>query len=329
MLNTRVNDLSEKRFATIKIYDHMMRGMRRYCEDSGYTMIHGIPTFFNAAGSCELFDATFKVEGSEEYFGKQAFGVQSAQLMIEMLTPKFKKVACDIISSRAEKCLDRRHLSQFALFELEVLGDLELLINEIEKCIRGAVKQVVLNCQDELKIFNRDISKLLDLSFYRIKYEDAIKLLNNNGHNLTFGDDFTHEQEILLTKFHDDSPVFLTHHPKEIKFFSMVVDPEDDRVCKSCDLILPFSGESAGSSERIVSYKELKTRLVNSEMYRQMLERGVREEEFDWYLDHHKNNDIPIHSGAGLGTARINQWLLGQGDIKESVPFVLTLDAFK
>ncbi|UYZ62660.1 amino acid--tRNA ligase-related protein [Hymenobacter weizhouensis] len=45
--------------------------------------------------------------------------------------------------------------------------------------------------------------------------------------------------------------------------------------------------------------------------------------DFDWYLDFHKNHDVKLHSGAGIGLARVAQFILGQADIRRCVPFLI------
>ena len=34
-------------------------------------------------------------------------------------------------------------------------------------------------------------------------------------------------------------------------------------------------------------------------------------EDFGWYLGFHEQHDVKLHSGAGAGTARVAQFILG------------------
>ena len=61
-------------------------------------------------------------------------------------------------------------------------------------------------------------------------------------------------------------------------------------------------------------------------MYERLLENGARPEDFDWYLEAHRDKQIPLHSGAGIGMARLAQFIVGVDDIREAVPFVLNRD---
>jgi asparaginyl-tRNA synthetase len=58
-------------------------------------------------------------------------------------------------------------------------------------------------------------------------------------------------------------------------------------------------------------------------MYERLIALGGKDEDFAWYLDAHKDKEIPLHSGAGIGLARVAQFILGADDIRDAVPFVV------
>ena len=103
----------------------------------------------------------------------------------------------------------------------------------------------------------------------------------------------------------------------------MRINDDDARIVNSTDLLLPFAGESAGAAEREHEYATIVERLHTSTMYERLLEHGAQPEDFDWYLDAHKDKEIPLHSGAGIGMARLAQFILGVEDIRDAVPFLL------
>ena len=49
-------------------------------------------------------------------------------------------------------------------------------------------------------------------------------------------------------------------------------------------------------------------------------------EDFEWYLGFHEEHDVKLHSGAGVGMARVAQFILGQTDIRDCVPFLINRD---
>jgi asparaginyl-tRNA synthetase len=174
---------------------------------------------------------------------------------------------------------------------------------------------------EELEIFDRNPEDVRRVKFTRVTYEKAVGLLREDFPGLEFGDDLKAHHEARLTE--KLGPVFVTHYPLPIKFFNMRQNFDDSRVVNSVDMLLPFSGESAGAAEREHDYETICRRLRSSAMYRRLIELGGKDEDFAWYLDAHKDREVPLHSGAGIGLARVAQFILGQKDIRQAVPFLL------
>jgi asparaginyl-tRNA synthetase len=255
------------------------------------------------------------------FFGKQAYLAQSDQLYLELITPHIPRVWAEIQSFRAEPEADDRHLCQFSLFELEFQGDLEQLITHISGVVRFAAAEVASTCPLELNMFDRKPQDLYGLKFDRITYCEALDILKDYFPELKFGDDLKSDHEAKLAQLL--GPHFITHYPKDIKFFNMLQNKQDPRLVNSTDLILPFAGEAAGAAEREHDYDRIVHRLKSSDMYKQLIKLGGLDQDFDWYLNAHKNKTIPLHSGTGIGMARIAQFLLGLDDIRDAVPFVV------
>ncbi len=346
-----------RRMHLIRVWDAMFRGARRYVEANGFIGVHNAPAIVGVTGACEHVDTPFTVH----YFGKQAFLAQSDQLYLELITPHLKKVYAEIQSFRAEDVVDNRHLTQFSLFEIEHVGNLEDLQRNLEGILRSAVATVLRDCSaslEELGVTLKHYSLLKmishkDFVLGRVTYTDAVAALREHGFSkLVWGDDLKQDHEEKLVDLY--GPCFVTHYPLPVKFFNMKEDarrvylygydhgvrsdmPDNaDRgvdcsldsgirgvVVNSCDLLLPFSGESAGAAEREHEHDRIVERLKSSEMYKRLKQLGVEDEDFDWYLDAHKDKNIPLHSGAGIGMARVAQFILGTDDIREAVPFVL------
>lgn len=310
----------ERRVALVRVWDAMFRGARRYVEANGFVGVHNAPEIVGVTGACENVDTLFKVD----YFGKQAYLAQSDQLYLELLTPHLGKVYAEIQSFRMEPEVDDRHLCQFALFEIEHQGGLDELIGYLTGILRGACAQVAADCAAELALFGRDPAALRDLRFKRITYTEAVEALASEFPGLAWGDDLKAHHERRLTELM--GPVFLTHYPLPIKFFNMRQNDEDPRVVNSTDMLLPFAGESAGAAEREHRHDEIERRLKASDMYARLIALGGTDADFAWYLDAHKGKDVPLHSGAGIGMARVAQFILGLADIREAVPFLLNRD---
>ncbi|HEY9766010.1 MAG TPA: amino acid--tRNA ligase-related protein, partial [Chroococcales cyanobacterium] len=243
------------------------------------------------------------------------------QLYLELVTPYLEKVYAEIQSFRMEESADPRHLCQFSLFEIEHLGDLDELIGHLEGIVQAIAEQVIEDCAGELETFGRDPEELRRLTFKRMTYSQAVEILKKDFPNLRWGDDLKAHHERFLTE--EFGPLFLTHYPMAIKFFNMRQNEQDPGVVNSSDLLLPHSGESAGAAEREHRYERIVERLKGSTMYQRLIALGGKDEDFEWYLSAHKDREIPLHSGAGIGMARVAQFLLGMDDIRDAVPFLL------
>jgi asparaginyl-tRNA synthetase len=307
-----------RRAALIRIWAAMFRGARRFVESQGFIGVHNVPEIVGVTGACENVDTLFKVD----FFGKQAYLAQSDQLYLELLTPVLGKVYAEIQSFRMEPEADDRHLCQFALFEIEHLGDLNELIGNLSGIVKAAVAEVLATCEDDLKAhFGRDTDALRQLDFKRITYTEAVDMLQPEFPDLAWGVDLKAHHERLLTE--RLGACFLTHYPLPIKFFNMKQNADDPRVVNSTDMLLPLSGESAGAAEREHDHDTIERRLKSSAMYERLIALGGKDEDFAWYLDAHKGREIPLHSGAGVGMARVAQYILGVSDIREAVPFLI------
>ena len=115
------------------------------------------------------------------------------------------------------------------------------------------------------------IRTLMSKSFKRVKYEDAIRILNESPKTkskktLTYGDDLNKEQEKLLVQLLDMTPVFLTHFPKRIKPFYMRQCDTNEDVVENFDLLVPNVGEIVGGSLRENRYELLVENIKRNEL---------------------------------------------------------------
>lgn len=319
-----------RRMSVIRVWDALYRGARQYVESEGFIGVHNCPEIVGVTGACENVDTLFKVD----YFGKQAYLAQSDQLYLEMLTPYLGKVYAEIQSFRAEDVVDDRHLCQFGLFEIEHQGDLEQLRTHLTGILRTGIRTVLRDCLGDLRSIGVSdahvdlLTRMADATdpiLKSVRYAQVVEDLKSQFPGLEWGDDLKADHEAAAAALY--GPHFITHYPLDIKFFNMregtCVDADRDLIVNSCDLILPHSGESAGAAERETEYETVVRRLKTSEMYRLLKSQGVQDEDFDWYLDAHKGKDIPLHSGAGVGMARVAQFILEADDIRDAVPFVI------
>jgi asparaginyl-tRNA synthetase len=146
-------------------------------------------------------------------------------------------------------------------------------MNIAERFVKFVMKSVLENNRKDLVLlensakFNDALDKnvldrynsVMNCDFVKIRYTDAIELMNREPKNLSklpvYGEDVSSEHEKYLTD-HFGCPVFLTHWPIAIKSFYM--KQLDDGTCESFDLLMPYRvGELIGASQRETSYDKL------------------------------------------------------------------------
>lgn len=260
--------------------------------------------------ACEGTTTLFELD----YHGEKAFLSQSGQLYSEANAMALGRIYCFGPTFRAEKSKTRRHLMEFWMIEAEMaFFDLEQNMRLQEDMVSYVVQRVLERCQNELKVLERDISKLENIKapFPRISYTEAVDILNKAGEEFPWGEDFGAPHETIISS-QFDRPVFVHRYPTTIKAFYMKPDPNDPNVVLGADLLAPEGyGEVIGGGQRIDDLALLEQRIS---------EHKLPVEAFEWYLDLRRYGSVP-HSGFGLGLERTVAWICGLDHIRETIPF--------
>lgn len=298
---------SPRQNAILRIRAEIIKSIRDFLDMNGFILMD-TPILTPAA--CEGTTTLFETE----YFDDKAYLAQSGQLYNEATAAAFGKVYCFGPTFRAEKSKTRRHLMEFWMVEPEAAYVELEENNEIqENMITYIVKQVLEKKKIELKLLERDISKLelIKVPFPRISYDEAIDILKNNGSKIEWGDDFGGEDETILSQRYE-KPVFVLRYPIKCKAFYMEPDPQRSEVALCADLLASEGyGEIIGGGQRINDYNLLEKRIK---------EHNLPRESYEWYLDLRKYGSVP-HSGFGLGIERTVAWICGLDHIRETIPF--------
>src|SRR6266852_7796550 len=165
---------SQRQHAVIRIRHAVVKGVRDYLDDQGFTLVD-TPIFTPAAceGTTTLFGVPYFDEGT-------AYLTQSGQLYNEANAAAHGKVYCFGPTFRAEKSKTRRHLTEFWMVEPEAaFAHLEDAIRLAQDLVCAVVARVLEARREELKTLERDVSKLENVKapFPRLQYDDAIKLI--------------------------------------------------------------------------------------------------------------------------------------------------------
>ncbi len=306
---------SKRQVSIMRIRHCIVKAIRDFFDERGFTLFDP-PIFTNAA--CEGTSTLFETD----YFGEPAYLSQSGQLYGECGAMALGRIYTFGPTFRAEKSKTRRHLTEFWMIEPEVAymdmwGAAELA----EDMICFIVQRVLETRAEDLKVIERDSSILEKIRkpFPRISYTDAIEVLKQNGHEISWGDDIGGDEETTISNQYD-RPVFLHHFPAHLKAFYMKRDPEDDKLALGFDILAPEGkGEVVGGGQREDSYDELVKRVM---------EHGLKVEDFSWYLDLRKFGSVP-HAGYGLGLERTVAWLCGLPHVRETIPFPRMISRLK
>ncbi|MBU2638658.1 MAG: asparagine--tRNA ligase [Nanoarchaeota archaeon] len=269
---------------------------------------------------CEGGSTLFEVN----YFGKPVFLAQTWQLYAEPAVFALEKVYCIAPSFRAEKSKTSRHLTEYWHAEMETSWEgFKELQDYGEGLVKHIVKKVLETNAEELKILERDENKLkpaLEKPFPRITYTEALKVLKEkNNLQVEWGKDLrTIEEDEIMKNY--DTPIIVTHYPKQVKAFYMKEDPSDSKVVFGYDMLAPEGyGEVIGASEREPDLEKIKERLK---------EQGEEPSNYEFYLDTRKYGSVQ-HGGFGMGVERIIAWVCGLESIKDAIPFPRTMLRYK
>ncbi|MBI1703901.1 MAG: asparagine--tRNA ligase [Lactobacillus crispatus] len=299
---------SKKPFAIMQIRNTMFKATVDFFEKEGFIKFDA-PIFMHSApeGTTQLFHV--------EYFDHDAYLSQSGQLYGEAGAMAYGKIFTFGPTFRAEESKGRRHMTEFWMMEPEMAWmhqDESLDIQE--RYLAYMVKQVLENNEYELKILGRDPEKLrptTEGNFVRLPYDDAIKMLQDAGRDIKWGDDFGAPDEGYISEQYD-RPVFIVNYPTSIKPFYMKKNPDNPKEYLCADVIAPEGyGEIFGGSEREGNYEVLK---------QQILDAGLNLKDYQWYLDLRKFGGVP-HSGFGMGFERTIAWVCHLDHIREAIPF--------
>jgi len=307
---------SRKMTAILKIRSTVFGAIHEYFRKNGY---YEFQSPILIPGGAEEGPTLFEVN----YFGKKMFLAQTWQLYAEAAIFALEKIYCIAPSFRAEKSKTSRHLTEYWHAEVESTWiDLDDLSDIAEGVVKYIVKRVLENNQEELKFLGRDIKKLepsINKKFPRITYDEAVEILKKKKIKVTWGKDLrTTEEEKLMEGF--DTPVLVTHYPKDVMAFYKPRDPKNPKVARCFDLLAPEAhGELIGGSERDTDTEELKKSLKKL---------GEDLKDYTYYLDTRKYGSVP-HAGFGMGVERVVKWICGLDNIKDAIGFPRTMLRYK
>ncbi|MGB1697135.1 MAG: asparagine--tRNA ligase [Thermoplasmatota archaeon] len=271
--------------AILRIKSRLLHAIREFYAAEGFTEVDPSVITTNACeGGSTLF--TF------DYFGKEAYLSQSAQMYLEGCIFGTPKVFSITNSFRAEKSRTNKHLTEFHHLEAEYAWeDSDANMAFQERMVAYLAHDIADHCEADLRLLEQDPDRLRKVvaPFPRITYDAAVEQLQAMGYEFNKGDDFGAPHEKALTEGMA-VPMFIYDWPAEIKAFYMHQDPENPDYVKCSDLLGPDGfGEIIGGSQRSEDIEWMQNRLI-AQLGREIIE------EPKW-IDpiYHDENEIHVH----------------------------------
>ena len=299
------------------------------------TVTGAIHDFFRQRGYYEFTPPILQPNQTEggstlfevKYFNTKTYLSQTWQLYAEAAIFSLERIYDVAPTFRAEKSRTSRHLCEFWMAEMEAAWmGLEECTEVAKDEVRFIIKRVLENNREELKILDRDtraLEAVVERDFPTITYTEALRILKEkNGMDVKWGKDLRTIEESELMK-HFETPVVVTHYPKEAMAFYKPVDREANApgpVAKCFDMLAPEGyGEIVGGSERDTDIEQMKKYLEKD---------GEDPKNYEFYFDTRRYGSVR-HSGYGLGVERVVAWICGLDNVKDAIPFPRTPSRFR
>jgi asparaginyl-tRNA synthetase len=322
--------------AVTRVRHTLAQAIHRFFHERGFFWIHTpIITASDAEGAGQMFRVSTldaanpprtpdgKVDFDQDFFGREARLTVSGQLNVECYCLAMSKVYTFGPTFRAENSNTRRHLAEFWMIEPEIaFADLAADAQLAEDFLKAIFRTLLDERKDDMAFFEQRVdpgcqkrlAALVDSTFTRMEYSEAIRLLEKSGEKFEFpvrwGIDLQSEHERYLTEKVVQGPIAVVNYPKDIKAFYMRLNP-DGKTVAAMDVLAPGIGEIIGGSQREERLDMLDARIA---------EMGLHAADYGWYRDLRRYGTVP-HAGFGLGFERAIQYATGIENIRDVIPF--------
>lgn len=307
--------------AIFRVQNALINGFRNTLIENGY-MEFQPPCIIGSAseGGADLF--------SIPYFEKTAFLAQSPQLYKQMCAISFEKVFTITPIWRAEKFNTPTHLNEIRQMDIEqAFADDETVMDVLETTLISMLEAAKEKTGEQLEILGKELA-IPKLPFKRVTYTEAIQMLQDEGEDILWGDDFTKTQERLLTELVKKETFFLKDWPGDQKaFYAMPYHKENEVDAK----YLEANYDSVDIGDKIVRafdclYGGIEIssgtmRVHLPELLRERIKlKGLNPDNFEYYTGAFEYG-APPHAGWSIGLERITMMVTGVNNIREACMF--------
>jgi len=303
-LDHRYLDLRRPRIQAIfRIRHQMLKSVNDFLAEEGFIEVN-TPKIVSTAteGGTELFPIS--------YFEREAFLNQSPQLYKQaLMAAGFEKVFEVGPIFRAEEHNTVRHLNEAISIDIEAsFVDHEGVMDVLERLVQRIYSDVESNCQKYLSLLEVEI-KVPKIPLTRLKYDDAVKIAQDKGEEISWGEDLSTAALRLIGEEYPNH-YYIVDWPTESKPFYAMPHEDEPEISKSFDLMVGWL-ELASGAQRVHNFDMLTQRISSM---------GMNPENFGFYLETFKYG-MPPHAGWGLGAERLLMSMLNLNNIRESIMF--------
>lgn len=308
MLTNRALSIRHKKInAIFKIENLIVDGFRAFLNNEGFTEIY-TPKIVKegAEGGTEVFEV--------KYFEQKAYLAQSPQFYKQMMVGAgFERVFEVGHAYRAEEHNTNRHLNEYVSLDLEIGfidNEFDIMCLE-ENLLKFILQYIKTNGEKYLEILKVNLPEI-NGEIPKIKFEDAVKILQEKYNKNDLDGDLDPEAEKLICKYAKDELksdfIFLTNYPRKKR--PMYTMPYGENGTHSFDLL--FKGvEITTGGQRIHDYKML----VENMKYK-----GLNPDNYESYLEIFKYG-MPKHGGLAIGLERITSRILDLENVRQAALF--------
>lgn len=289
--------------AIFKIQSRLLTSFREYLTENGYLEIQPPCIIASASeGGAELF--------SIPYFETTAYLAQSPQLYKQMTAVSLEKVYTVTPIWRAEKFSTPTHLNEVRQMDIEQsFADDETVMAVLEETVSYMLTKVKEHCEDELDTLKRQL-EVPEPPVQRLTYTEAIGVLQEEGEEIVWGDDFTKTQERKLTRILGQEAFFIRDWPSAQKAFYAMPHQDKPELVHAFDML--YNGIEISSGTQRIHLPEL--------LRAQIKKKGLNPRDFVNYIDAFRYG-APPHAGWSIGLERLTMTVTGQRNIRECTMF--------
>lgn len=286
-------------------------------------IIEGFHLAAKNLGCTEVFPPTISASSTEggaevfkfDYFGHEAFMVQSPQLYKQIMVGIFERVYLISHIYRAEPSVTTRHLCESIQMDCEIgFVDFSELVNMLGKTFAKTIDFAQKKCQEELKFLGVEPSRV-EGEIPHLTMREAQQIIFDRT-----GGDHRQEKDLMpedekeiaswaLEKYNSDL-IVITHFPTKKRAFYTMPDPKDSQYSLSYDLL--YKGLEISSGSQRVHDRDQLTAILK--------ERGLNPDNFRMYLQAFTYG-MPPHGGFSYGLERSTMKLLNLDNIREASLF--------